>query len=327
MTIRWAGLFLGILLIAIGLGASIAFGKQPIRLPIVLEAVFSFDDSSREHLIVRSVRVPRALIAMTVGACLAMAGGIMQAVTRNALAGPELFGVNQGAALMMVAGLFILGNVSLSGHIGYSFAGAALSAVIVYMLGSMGRRGLTPVKLILAGSTVNLLFASLTQGVLIMDEESLDTMRFWLAGSLTGRDFGRFVQVLPFMVSGLIGTLLMSRYIQILSLGEEVAQGLGLPKGRTIAGSLALVALLAGASVAIAGPIAFVGLAVPHIARFIVGSDYRWILPYSAILGAILLLLSDIAARFVVPSQEVSAGVVTALLGAPFLVYLAQRRL
>lgn len=326
MTIRIAGLLLGIAAIAVCLAASIAFGKQPIPLSVVADALLAPDAGSREHLIVHTVRVPRALIALAVGACLAMAGGIMQAVTRNALAGPELFGVNQGAALALVAGMLTAGNVSLAGSVGYAFAGAGLSAIIVYGLGSMGSRGLTPVKLILAGSTINLLFASLTQGILIFDEESLDTMRFWLAGSLTGRDIGLFVQALPFMAAGIVGTLLLSRHIQTLSLGEETAQGLGLNTRRTIAGALALVTLLAGASVAVAGPIGFIGLAVPHLARFVVGPDYRWILPYSAVMGAILLLLADIASRFVVPSQEVSVGIVTSLLGAPFLVYLAQRR-
>ncbi|MEI7026266.1 FecCD family ABC transporter permease [Paenibacillus sp. y28] len=326
MYIRLTGLLLGVIAIVLCMAASIAFGKSPIPLQVVAEAIVAFDESSREHLIVHSVRIPRAWIAMMVGACLAMAGGVMQAVTRNALAGPELFGVNQGAALMIVIQIFLLGNLSLNGHMGASFIGAGAAGVLVYFIGSLGGRGLTPVKLILAGSTINLLLASMTQGILIFDEESLDTMRFWMAGSLTGRSMDLFVQVLPFMIAGLIVTILLSRYINLISLGDEAAQGLGVRTGRVKAGALAAVVLLAGASVAIAGPISFVGLAVPHIARFIVGSDYRWILPYSAVFGAVLLLAADIAARFVVPTQEVSAGIITALLGGPFLIYLAQRR-
>ncbi|MBP1993671.1 FecCD family ABC transporter permease [Paenibacillus eucommiae] len=326
MRIRLTGLAIGAMFMIFSLGASIVFGKNPIPFSIVLDSLTSFDESSRNHLIVHSVRIPRALIAMVVGGCLAMAGAVMQAITRNALAGPELFGVNQGAALMIVIHIFLLGKSSLTGYIGFSFLGAGAAGIIVYALGSMGARGLTPVKLILAGSTINLLFASLTQGILIFDEESLDTMRYWLAGSLTGRSMELFMQTLPFMLAGLIGTLAMGRQINLISLGEDVARGLGQRTGWIKAGSLGLVILLAGSSVAIAGPVGFVGLAVPHIARFIVGSDYRWILPYSAVFGAILLLLADVAARFIVPSQEVSAGVVTAMLGAPFLIYLAQRR-
>lgn len=322
---RPAGLLAGAALVVLSLGASVAFGKQPIPFSIVLDSVFAFD-GSRDHLIVRSVRVPRALIAMMTGACLAMAGAVMQAVTRNALAGPDLFGVNQGAALMIVVNIFLWGGVSLDGYIGYAFLGAGTAALFVFLLASMGGRGMTPLKLILAGATINLLFGALTQGILVFDEQSLDTMRFWLAGSLTGRSLDLFRQVLPFMLAGLLAALAMSRHINLLSLGEEVAQGLGQRTGLVKAGSLVVVTLLAGSAVAIAGPIAFVGLAVPHISRFLVGSDYRWILPYSAVLGAALLLLADVAARFILPSQEISAGVVTALFGAPFLVYLAQRK-
>jgi iron complex transport system permease protein len=326
LAIRLTGIMLGITLVIVCLGVSIAFGKSPVPFSSVWASIVSFDESSREHLIIHTVRVPRALIAMAVGACLAMAGGVMQAVTRNALAGPELFGVSQGAALMIVIHIFLLNQTSKDGYMGAAFIGAALAGMLVYALGSLGARGLTPLKLILAGSTINLLLGAMTQGILVFDEESLDTMRYWLAGSLTGRSVDLFRQVLPYMAAGVIGTLAMSRHINLLSLGEETARGLGLRTGPVKAASLAAVVLLAGAAVAIAGPIGFIGLAVPHIARFIVGPDYRWILPYSAVLGAILLILADVAARFIIPSQEVSAGVVTALIGAPFLIYLAQRK-
>jgi len=325
LRIRFAGLMLGLLLVSICFGISVVFGKHPIPLSTVWNSVIGFD-GSREHLIVHTVRVPRALIAMSVGACLAMAGAIMQAVTRNALAGPELFGVNQGAALMIVIHLFMLGNAAVFGSYVYAFIGAGGAGLLVYLLGAIGKGGLSPLKLILAGSTINLLLGALTQGILVFDEQSLDSMRFWLAGSLTGRNTAVFLDVLPYMAAGLLGALAMSRGINLLSLGEEVAQGLGLRSGLVKAGSLAAVVLLAGSSVSVAGPIGFVGLAVPHIAKYIVGLDYRWVLPYSAVIGAILLLLADVAARFVIPAQEISAGVITAMLGAPFLIYLAQRR-
>lgn len=322
---RLAGIVVGLLLVALCLAVSVALGKQAISLSEVYRSIFEFN-GSREHLIVRTVRVPRALIAMAVGACLAMAGAIMQAVTRNALAGPELFGVNQGAAFLIVVHLYLLGGVSGSSAIAYALVGAGVAGLTVYLLGTMGANGLTPLKLILAGATINLLLGALTQGILVFDERSLDTMRFWLAGSLTGRSTSLFAEVAPYMLIGIGGALILGRQINLLSLGEETAQGLGLRTGLVKALSLIAVVLLAGSSVAIAGPVGFVGLAVPHIIRYLVGQDYRWVLPYSALAGATLLLMADIAARFIVPSQEVSAGVVTAVLGAPFLIYLAQRR-
>jgi iron complex transport system permease protein len=325
LRIRLSGLLLAVVLLLLCLGISIAFGKSTIPPNRVLDALFAFD-GSREHLIIHSVRIPRALIAMAVGGCLAMSGAIMQAITRNVLAGPELFGVNQGAALMIVIHMVVMGHTSTTGSISFAFVGAGVAGALVYLLGYIGVGGLTPVKLILAGSTINLLLSALTQGILVFDEQTLDTMRFWLAGSLTGRSTELFLQVCPYMAAGVVGALLMSKQINLLSLGDEVAQGLGLKVVWVKAGALVVVMLLAGASVAAAGPIGFVGLAVPHFARFLVGTDYRWVLPYSALLGAILLLLADVAARFVVPSQEVSAGIITALLGAPFLIYLAQRR-
>lgn len=325
MGIRLAGIALGLVLVALCLCASIVYGKQAIPAVEAYRSLFEFD-GSREHLIVRTVRVPRALIAMSVGACLAMAGAVMQAVTRNPLAGPELFGVNQGAAFAIVVPLYAFGHVSASGSVAYAYLGAGVAGAVVYLLGIMGTGGLTPLKLVLAGSTINLLLGALTQGLLVLDEQSLDTMRFWLAGSLTGRSSAAYARVLPFMLAGIALTLAMSRHIHTLSLGEDTARGLGLRTGRVKGTSLIAVVLLAGSSVAIAGPIGFVGLAIPHVARYVVGTDYRWVLPYSAIMGALLLLLADIAARFVVPSQEISAGVVTAMLGAPFLIYLAQRR-
>ncbi|WP_201722542.1 iron ABC transporter permease [Anoxybacillus sp. UARK-01] len=322
---RVAGIFVGFGVVLVAFAASIAFGKAAIPLATVWNALWYFD-GSQEHLLIRTVRFPRALIATAVGACLATAGAIMQGITRNPLAGPELFGVNQGASLAVVVYIFLLDGESLFGHLAYALVGAGLSGGLTYVLGSLGRQGLTPVKLILAGSAINLFFASLIQGVLVMDERSLDTMRFWLAGALTGRDISLFMNVLPLMVLGLICAIVLGRQVNLISLGEETARGLGQRLVLVQLGALLAVILLAGASVAIAGPIGFIGLAVPHVARALVGSDYRWILPYSAILGALLLLLADILARFVWPAQEISAGIVTAVLGAPFLIYLAQKR-
>ncbi|MBD2870551.1 iron ABC transporter permease [Paenibacillus sp. IB182493] len=295
-----------------------------IAMGTVFDAFTSYD-GSREHLIVRTVRVPRALMAMMVGACLGAAGSVLQAVTRNPLAGPEMLGSSNGAALLLVISMFLFGYTSSMLHIWAALIGAGLASLAVFMLGSLGG-GMTSIKLILAGATVNLLLGSLVQGILIFSEQSLDEMRFWLAGSLTGGSLAMFVKVLPFMLAGLAGALVMSKQINLLSLGDEVAQNLGLKVGFYKAMALLAIMCLMGGAVAIAGPIGFVGLAVPHLARFLVGVDYRWIIPYAAVLGAGLLLLADICARFILPDQEISAGVVTALVGAPFLIYLAQRK-
>ncbi|GAA3406370.1 FecCD family ABC transporter permease [Paenibacillus hodogayensis] len=320
-----AGLSLLLLFVAIGFVASMALGIVHIDFSTVVRSFIAFD-GSREQLIIRTVRLPRALVAVAVGCCLALAGGIMQALSRNPLAGPEILGINYGAALAAVVASFLFGYTTLGLFAWSSFVGAGLAGAAVFLLGSLGRERLSSMKLVLAGATINLLLASLTQGILILNQQTLDTMRFWLAGSLTGRDVGLFMQVVPYMLIGLFLTLVMSKSINLLSLGDEAAQGLGQRIGWIKACLIGLIMLLAGSAVAIAGPIGFIGLAVPHIARFLAGADYRWILPYSAVLGALLLLLADIGARFVLPGQEIPVGVVTAFFGAPFLIYLAQRK-
>jgi len=323
--LRAAGLALLLVMVSLAFLGSIMFGIVKVPLRSVMDAFFSFD-GSREHLIIRSVRLPRAVIAVLVGASLAVAGCMMQAVSRNALAGPELFGINYGAALTAVIASFWLGTTSLQMFAWSSLLGAAVAGMLVFLLSSAGKGAMSPIRLVLAGSTLNLLFASLTQGILIMNEQSLDTMRFWLAGALTGRDMGLLVQLMPYIGIGLVGAAMLSRQLNIFGLGEEVAQSLGQRMLLIRVGCIAAVVLLAGSAVAIAGPIGFIGLAVPHIARMLAGEDYRWIVPFSALLGALLLLAADIGARFVLPGQEIPVGVVTAFFGAPFLIYLAQRK-
>lgn len=323
--LRETGLALLLVMVFLAFLGSVMFGIVKVPLRSVMDAFFSFD-GSREHLIIRSVRLPRAVIAVLVGASLAVAGCMMQAVSRNALAGPELFGINYGAALTAVIASFWLGTTSLQMFAWSSLLGAAVAGMLVFLLSSAGKGAMSPIRLVLAGSTLNLLFASLTQGVLIMNEQSLDTMRFWLAGALTGRDMGLLVQLMPYIGIGLVGAAMLSRQLNIFGLGEEVAQSLGQRMLLIRVGCIAAVVLLAGSAVAIAGPIGFIGLAVPHIARMLAGEDYRWIVPFSALLGALLLLAADIGARFVLPGQEIPVGVVTAFFGAPFLIYLAQRK-
>ncbi|REK77709.1 FecCD family ABC transporter permease [Paenibacillus paeoniae] len=323
--VRIIGLLAFVAVTLLAFLGSIMLGIVQIPFRAVMDAFLSFD-GSREHLIIRSVRLPRALIAVVIGGSLAVAGCLMQAISRNALAGPELFGVSNGAAFAAVAASFWLGSSSLSLLAWSALIGAAVAGVSVFFLSYRSGRSISSVRLVLAGASLNLLFASLTQGILILNEQSLDTMRYWLAGSLTGRDIDLFIQVMPYMGVGAAIAFVVSSQLNIFGLGEEVAQGLGQRMAAIRTASIMAVVLLAGSAVALAGPIGFVGLAVPHIARLLVGGNYRWIVPYSAVLGALLLLAADIGARFVLPGQEIPVGVVTAFFGAPMLIYLAARK-
>lgn len=316
------GLVTGLLILVLSMLLSIGLGATTIRPGAVWAALVAFDGSTA-HLIIRTVRLPRALIAAAVGASLAVAGAVMQALTRNPLASPGILGVNAGAALAVVSAVFLLRSGSLASYAWFAFAGAGLAAVAVYLLGSMGRDGPTPLKLTVAGAALTALLASLTTAVLILSQRTLDEIRFWLAGSVAGRELPLLLQVAPYLATGMVGAILLSRQLTLLSLGEDTARGLGQRTAWVKAAGACCVILLAGGAVAIAGPIGFVGLVVPHAVRFFVGVDYRWIVPYAAVLGGILLVLADVGARFVIRPQELPVGVMTALLGAPFFMYLA----
>lgn len=318
------GLCLGVLLVLLTFLASLPVGAADIDPGTVVEAFVAFD-GSREHLIVRNVRVPRALVATFVGASLGVAGAIAQGLTRNPLAAPGILGINAGAALLVVGAILLLPVTSLAVYVWFAFLGAGLAAAIVFLLASFGHGGLTPMKIVVVGAALTVLLSSLTQGLLVLHERTLDEIRFWLAGSVAGRDLGIFFQVLPYMLLGLTGALALGKQLNTLSLGEDVAKGLGQRTGRVKAAAVGLIILLAGSSVAVAGPIGFLGLAVPHLARRLVGLDYRWVLPYAAILGATLLLLGDVAARVVLAPEELPVGVMTAVLGAPVFVVLVHQ--
>ena len=323
--VRTVVLVLLLVLLACVCVLSLWVGSAETSLGTAIRAFTDFDGSN-EHLIVRSMRLPRTLIGLGVGAALAVAGGIMQAVTRNSLADPGILGINAGAAFAIVTAVFVLGVVSPSKYVWFAFAGALATALLVYAVGAAGRAGVTPVKLALAGVVVASLLGSWTSAVLVLNQRTLDEVRFWLAGSLAGRDLAVFWQVSPFLVGGVVLGLATARQLNALSLGEDVARALGQRIGLVRVGCAVLVVALAGSAVAAAGPIGFVGLAVPHIARGLIGPDYRWILPYSAVLGPTLLLAADIAGRVVARPGELQVGIVTAVVGAPFLIYLARRR-
>ncbi|NBD16003.1 MAG: iron chelate uptake ABC transporter family permease subunit [Cyanobacteria bacterium] len=314
-----------VMILLICLVSNLAFGAANIPLEEVTRA-FIANEGSTEHLIIRTVRLPRSLIAMFVGAALAVSGAIMQGITGNPLASPTLLGVNAGASLAVVVTTFVLKGVGLSLYVWFAFFGAAATAVTVYFLGSRGRGGLTRVKLILAGAALTAFLNSLTSGILIISQQTLDQIRFWLAGSLAGRDLELFWQVLPYFSLGLLLAFALGRQLTMLSLGEDVAKGLGQQTVLVKIMAAVSVVLLAGSSVAIAGPITFIGLVIPHITRTLIGVDYRWLLPYAAIFGSILLLLADLCARLVFQPQEIPVGLVMPLLGAPFFIHLVRSR-
>jgi len=322
----WLGLALGVAaLVGAGL-LSIAFGAADIDAATVWAALFAFDPESSQHLIIRTLRIPRFAVATLVGAALAVAGALMQGLTRNPLADPGILGIETGAALGVVAGVMFLRIDALALYALFAFAGAVLTATVVYGLGSLGRGGPTPLKITLAGAATTALLSSFTTGILILNQRTLEEVRFWLAGSVAGRDLDLLVQASPYLLVGLALALGLGRQITTIALGDEIARGLGQRTGWVKALTAIATVLLAGASVAVAGPIGFVGLVIPHAARFVAGADYRWALPYAALIGAVFLVVADVAARLVLRPAELPVGIMTALIGGPFFIYLVRWR-
>ena len=311
-------------LLAFSVAASLAIGSQQIPLGEVVDA-FSAYDGSDAHAIVRDLRVPRTELGLLVGAALGAAGALMQGATRNALAEPGILGINAGAAFAVVIAISFLGVRSVALYAAFALAGAGACAVIVLALGGAGR-GASAVNLALAGAVMATLLISLTSAVLVFDAQTLDQFRFWIVGSIAGRDAGVALAVLPVIAAGLAIALGAGRALNALALGDDVAQALGQRVGLARGAATLGFVLLAGGAVAAAGPVAFVGLAVPHIARAFTGPDYRWVIPYSILLGAVLLLVADVIGRVVARPADLSVGIVTALLGAPFFIWLIRRR-
>jgi iron complex transport system permease protein len=306
--------------------ASVAIGAKSIPLSGVIRAVTDEDPARTNDLIVHTLRIPRTVLAVVVGAALGLAGAVMQGVVRNPLADPGILGINAGAALFVVLAISALGITSVTGYIWFAFAGAAVAAVVVYLLGSIGRGGATPVKLALSGAAITAFLGAITTAVLLLDVVALDRFRFWDVGSVVGRDLEGVLPLLPFFVLGAALALATGPLLNTLALGDDVAEGLGQRVGLSRAFSAVAIVLLCGSATAAAGPIAFIGLTVPHMARLVTGPDYRWILPYSALLGASLLLVADIVGRVVARPGEIEVGVVTAIIGAPVFIYLVRRR-
>ncbi|MBT2603625.1 iron ABC transporter permease [Bacillus sp. ISL-53] len=321
---KWMGLFITILLLLFLLCSSIVYGYTDTTWKMAIDAFTDFNGTN-EHIVIQSVRLPRALIASAIGASLAISGVLMQTLTKNPLASPDIFGVNAGAGLAVVTGVTVFGISNLQVFTWLSFLGAAIAAISIFMIGSMGRGGLTPMKLTLAGAAMTAMVASLTQGLLVSNEALLEQVLFWLAGSVSGRSLDNLVAVLPYLVAGWVLALIMSGKMNVLSMGEDVAKGLGLNIAflKLVLG-LAII-LLSGGSVAVAGPIGFIGIVVPHLTRSIVGIDHRWLIPFSGLFGAVLLIAADVISRYILMPREVPVGVMTAIIGTPFFIYIARK--
>jgi iron complex transport system permease protein len=323
---RSIGLIVGVFCVAIVALLSLRIGSIGIATRDAWDAIFNYFPQSYEQTVVRSLRLPRTIIAIGVGAGLAVAGATMQAVTRNPLASPSILGVSSGAAFAIVTAVYYGGITSPLGYLWFAFAGGLAASALVFLIGSAGREGPSPVKLALAGVVVSALLGAWTRALLLLDEQTLDIVRFWFAGSVAGRSLNTFWIVSPFLLGGALICIFMGHQLNVLSMGDDTARALGMRAGRIRLICSILVVLITGAAVSAAGPIAFVGLATPHIVRAIVGPDYRWVLPYSLLGGAIMLTGADILGRVVARPGEVQVGIVTALIGAPFLIYLARKR-
>ena len=309
--------------LAVVVVASFAIGARDIDLSTTIAALLGRGEGT-DGMVVVDLRGPRTVIGLVAGAALGLAGALMQGVTRNPLADPGILGVNAGASLLVIVAIAVFGVSSASGYVWFAFIGAALATVLVYLVGS-GRGGATPLSLTLAGAAVTAMLTAVITLVLLTDLDTLSQFRFWQVGSLTGRDLATVATVAPFIAVGAVLALVLGPRLNVLALGDDLATGLGQSVTVTrIAAGIAVV-LLCGGATAIAGPIAFVGLVVPHIARRVVGPDYRWILAYSLLLGPILLLVADIVGRIVVRPAELEAGMLVAAIGAPVLVALVRR--
>ncbi|WP_051016023.1 FecCD family ABC transporter permease [Cellulomonas massiliensis] len=321
---RWVWLAAALALVAVAAVVSVAFGTRVVSLGDVVGALVGKDEGIAAAAV--RARVPRTVLALLVGAALGLAGAVMQGVTRNPLGDPGILGITMGASLAVVSGIAFLGITTLPQYVWFALVGAALTSVFVYLVGSIGRGGPTPLKLALAGAATTAAFSSLVSAILLPRIDVMNVFRFWQIGGVGGATWEAIGIVLPFLVVGTALTLASARGLDALALGDDLATGLGVHVTRARVLAAVGAVLLAGAATAVAGPIAFVGLVVPHAARLVVGVDHRWVLPFSALTGAVLLTLADVIGRVVARPGEIEVGIVTALIGAPVFVALARRR-
>ncbi len=317
-------LFGGLISLILGIGVSVSFGAADIAFSTVWEAVFHFNEDLTPHNIIMELRLPRVLGGAMVGASFAVAGALMQGMTRNPMADSGLLGLNAGAGFVLALCFAFYPGLPFMYLILYSFLGAGVGAGLVFGIGSLARGGLTPVRLVLAGAAVSALLAALSEGIALHFRIGQD-LAFWYAGGVAGTNWKQLGVMLPWVGGAILGAIVISRSITLLSLGEDVAVGLGQrTKWVKLVGTV-IILILAGSAVAVVGAVGFVGLIIPHLTRYLVGVDYRWIIPCSAVLGSLLVMFADLAARMVHPPYETPIGALVALIGVPFFLYLARR--
>ncbi|OZM72066.1 Fe(3+)-siderophore ABC transporter permease [Amycolatopsis antarctica] len=322
---RAAGLVLAVLALVLIALASVGLGFADISLGDTVSALLG-NDGSVEAVTIREVRLPRVVLGMLVGAALGLAGALMQALTRNPLADPGLLGVTMGSSTAVVSAIAFLGVGSVTGHVWFAMGGAAVASALVYALGSGGRGLHSPERLVLAGAAVTAVLLAFNSAVLLLDPRAFDEFRFWNIGSLAGRQTDVLGPVTPFIVAAILLALPLSRALNAVALGDDTGRALGVNLTTIRALSAVAVTVLCGAATAAAGPILFIGLAVPQVARMIAGPDHRWILPYSVVLAPMLMVGADTIGRLVIAPDEMQVGIVTAFLGAPVFIALCLRR-
>ncbi len=320
----WIGLVISLLILGLCVFLSLTFGARTVSVNEVIGVIFNHQiENMNQQVIVE--RIPRTIFGILAGMALAVSGALMQAITRNPIADPSILGVNTGAALSVVVGIAFFSISSLQHYILFAMIGAGITSVFVYFVGSLGMGGATPIKLALAGAATSAALSSLLSAVLLPSTQVMNAFRFWQVGSISGADWQSIIGFLPILGGGLILAFGLAPFLDVLALGDEMATGLGVNTSLIrLLGAISGVALCAGTT-AIAGPIGFIGLMVPHAVRMIFGSSLKTLLPLSAISGANLLLLSDVIGRLLGRPGELEVGIVTAFIGAPILIMIARK--
>jgi iron complex transport system permease protein len=318
--LRMTGLLILAALLVVLTGVSLTMGARALSLHDVWQALWTPDNSVNE-IIVWHYRMPRALLAIVVGAGLGMAGALMQALTRNPLADPGLLGVHAGAAFAVVVAMSVFGVTQYRGYAVFALAGAGVAAVAVYLLAGTALRGASQVRLLLAGTALAACLSAATGIITLFDTHTFDAWRFWMVGGLSGRDIHILWSSLPLIAIGIILGLSQANALDSLALGDELGQALGQNVLRVRVICFIAIVLLCGAATAAVGPLGFVGLVVPHIVRLFVGPHWRWILPYGLLAGPVIVLAADILGRLIARPDEIEAGIVMALIGGPVLLF------
>ncbi|WP_331770173.1 iron ABC transporter permease (plasmid) [Embleya sp. NBC_00888] len=326
---RVVGLVALVAVLVVAALVSLVVGARALSPAEVWHGLFAEPDADQRQnevrLIVQTVRVPRTVLAIVVGVALGVGGALIQGYTRNPIADTGLLGVNAGASFAVVSVVSVFGFADPTQYVWFAFLGAGVAGVVVFGLASIGRGAGNPLTLALAGQGITVFLAAMTTAVALSDKASLNALRFWNSGSVTGVGFDVIRPVAAFVGVGLVLALATLPTINLLNLGDDVARGLGVNITRSRIIGIVAITLLAGAATAACGPIAFLGLMVAHVARYLTGPDYRWSVPYAGLLGAVVLLVCDVVGRVVARPGELDAGVVVALLGAPFFAALVWR--